>query len=296
MNLHSPAKPKQAQAKNASTNQSAYRHFEIHSLAWFFENKQAVEQHPKTVQCFEIFYFVEGEGQLTVDFTSYSIQAKKAFCLYPGQVRQVNISRPSDGYYLSASADFVLLSKAGPEAIFTAQQLAGTSQPVAIEFNDERNDELIEVLFKLRKEFANYFLLRSEVLKSLFNLLSIYLARQLTPSFPNEPIRREQQLVRNFIALLKNNYVEKKAVADYASELFITPSYLNQVVKKVTGQPASYHIQQQIVLEAKRLARFTTQSMKEIAYQLGFDDIAHFSKFFKNNSGINFTKFKKELY
>jgi AraC-like DNA-binding protein len=68
---------------------------------------------------------------------------------------------------------------------------------------------------------------------------------------------------------------------------------LNRIVKKLSGFPVSYHIQQQIVLEAKRLAHYSDRSMKEIAYMLGFEDLAHFSKFFKNNSGMNFSNFKK---
>lgn len=84
-------------------------------------------------------------------------------------------------------------------------------------------------------------------------------------------------------------------VTDYADELIVTPNYLNEVIKKITGFPASHHIQQRIVLEAKRQAAYSNLSMKEVAYQLGFDDMAHFSKFFKNASGQSFTDFKKAL-
>jgi YesN/AraC family two-component response regulator len=85
----------------------------------------------------------------------------------------------------------------------------------------------------------------------------------------------------------------KKMVADYASELMVTPNYLNQIVKRVSGFPASHHIQQYLIIEAKRQATQSCRSMKEIAYDLGFDDLAHFSKFFKSKSGTNFTNFKK---
>ena len=82
-------------------------------------------------------------------------------------------------------------------------------------------------------------------------------------------------------------------VCDYASVLSVSPNYLNRTVKKVSGYTASHHIQQQIVLEAKKQAIHYGVSMKEIAYQLGFDNPSHFSKFFKCNSGMNFTQFIK---
>ena len=82
-------------------------------------------------------------------------------------------------------------------------------------------------------------------------------------------------------------------VKEYADMLAVTPNYLNEMVKEVSGFTASHHIQQRIILEAKRKVIFEGDSLKEIAYGLGFWDPAHFSKFFKNSSGVNFTDFKK---
>lgn len=81
--------------------------------------------------------------------------------------------------------------------------------------------------------------------------------------------------------------------ACYYGLLSVTPNYLNEIVKKTTGRSASHHIRQRIVFEAKRQATYSDSCMKQIGYYLGFDDMAHFSKFFKMVTGINFTDFKK---
>ena len=94
--------------------------------------------------------------------------------------------------------------------------------------------------------------------------------------------------------VIKKKFKTKKMVADYAEELFITPNYLNGIVKKTTGFSAGHHIRQRVVLEAKRMCRYSDAGMKEIAYDLGFIDSSHFSKFFKAVSGMNFSDFKKE--
>jgi YesN/AraC family two-component response regulator len=104
---------------------------------------------------------------------------------------------------------------------------------------------------------------------------------------------RDTELACKFMELVSRAYATKKMVADYASELMVTPNYLNQIVKRVSGFPASHHIQQYLIMEAKRQAIQSCRSMKEIAYDLGFEDLAHFSKFFKNKSGTNFSSFKK---
>jgi AraC-like DNA-binding protein len=93
---------------------------------------------------------------------------------------------------------------------------------------------------------------------------------------------------------VEQKFITHKKVTEYADHLAVTPNYLNEIVKRASGFPASHHIQQRIVLEAKRHATYSDSSMKEIAYHLGFDDIAHFSKFFKNVVGQSFTDFKKQ--
>ena len=93
--------------------------------------------------------------------------------------------------------------------------------------------------------------------------------------------------------LLDKNFKEKKMVAEYAAQLLVTPNYLNLIVKKNTGISAGHHIRQRIVLEAKRMGRYSGAGMKAIAYDLGFLDSAHFSKFFKTFGGTNFSEFKK---
>src|SRR5258707_334196 len=96
------------------------------------------------------------------------------------------------------------------------------------------------------------------------------------------------------MALLKKNFSRTRPVESYAKHLAITPNHLNVVVKECTGQTAGYHVKQRLILEAKRLAVYSNLCMKEIADVLGFSDTAHFSKFFKNCAGLNFSEFKKE--
>ena len=124
----------------------------------------------------------------------------------------------------------------------------------------------------------------------------LYLSRKSGAGDSPGVYDKDLQLVKRFMMLLRENIVHKKMVANYAGELCVTPGYLNRVVKKVSGFPASYHIQQYIILEAKRQAIHLGSTMKEIAYTLGFTDPAHFSKFFKNGNGASFSQFKRTVY
>ena len=85
-----------------------------------------------------------------------------------------------------------------------------------------------------------------------------------------------------------------KFVGEYARELSVTANYLNEVVKKASGHSASYHISQRVIQEAKRQALYSDANMKMIAHSLGFIDPAHFSKYFRRSTGINFSEFRKQ--
>lgn len=98
--------------------------------------------------------------------------------------------------------------------------------------------------------------------------------------------------VLNFKQLVTQHHRSVKQVKAYAGLLHVTPLYLNEMVKEVTGFTASYWINQEILLEAKRMLYYTSLDIKQIAFELGYDDHAYFSRFFKKNTGMTASEFK----
>ena len=90
-------------------------------------------------------------------------------------------------------------------------------------------------MHKMIKEYSNFFLLRSEILRGLLKIFLIYLTRQYEKSNQSESQSKSFELVKNFFALIEKQYITRRMVTDYAEELVITPNYLNEVVKKLTG-------------------------------------------------------------
>lgn len=252
-------------------------------------------QEEDRVLYFETLWFTNSSGVIKVDSAIIEIKPNTVYCLAPGQMRSYCFDQNPEGYRIAFSADFFFLGAAQTRmASWLDQYGAGNNIPI-IEADDEMQMEITAIVKRMQKEYFNYYLLRAEILSGLLNILIIHLSRRLQAPVAEPVLSKDNELVRNFKRLLKKHIINKKQVADYAGELYVTPNYLNKVVKKLTGFTASYHIQQQIILEAKRQAIQSNRSMKEIAYCLGFDNLAHFSKFFKNNSGMNFTSYKREL-
>ena len=104
-------------------------------------------------------------------------------------------------------------------------------------------------------------------------------------------------LIRAFKKSVDKNYKKEHSTTFYAHELYITPDHLNRTVKAKIGTTAKECIQSRIIIEAKRLLYITALTSKEIAYELGFNEPANFSAFFKKHTQLSPSNFKKnELY
>ncbi len=263
--------------------------FEIHTLEWFFQHNRNCMTRLKT---YEIVWIRSGQGLLSVDHVDMELVPGNVYLLRPGQFRYLKSAQRTEGYYLSMHPDFFHLS--GPDPVMPLYAGCHVIQgAMVVETDEEIRSEAEDILVKMRREFSHYGSSRAGILKCLFRIFMLYLLQKMEQNNSSVSTGSEKDLVNRFMDSLKKHFASRKMVADYADEFCVTPGHLNRIVKKISGFPVSHHIQQQVVLEAKRLARYSDRSMKEIAYALGFEDLAHFSKFFKNNSGMNFSNFKK---
>jgi len=267
--------------------------FNIRPIDRFDERLKMKIQTAVRLTAFEIFWIKKGEGCLTVDTAQHDIGENTIYCIAPGQLRQIQETNNIEGYYISFSEDFLNLTEDRHVFSFWSARYGGNQCYNIIKVDEELQNEIELVMLKMIKEVGHYYVLRSEILKCLLQTFIIYMSRKIDFSYNDAMQGKDMEAFRKFMALLKQHFTTKKMVADYAKELYITPNYLNQIVKKVSGFTASHHIQQQIILEAKQKAMYSHLTMKEVAYALGFNDCVHFSRFFKTNSGENFTTFKK---
>ncbi|WP_295128622.1 helix-turn-helix transcriptional regulator [uncultured Chitinophaga sp.] len=268
--------------------------FEIHSLEWMQKHRWQHQDTPRRNNFFMIVWIKKGSGVHLIDLARYELTDNTVYCLTPGQIHLLKANEGAEGFVLSFTNEFLSLHENNFDLLFKTGLFYTFSHTPAIRLGQELEMELEELLEKMQREFDNYYLLRGEILRGLVKIFLIYLSRESEITTTGQAHTRNQELTKKFLNLLEQHYTTRKMVTDYAQALAVTPNYLNEIIKKVSGYPASYHIQQRIILEAKRQAAYVETSMKEIAYQLGFNDITHFSRFFKNVSGVSFSDFKKK--
>ncbi|PZR25418.1 MAG: hypothetical protein DI535_18270 [Citrobacter freundii] len=273
------------------TSPSKPKHFHACTLKeWINQNAGSSITNEANV---DIVWITAGSGMIDFDGNLFEVTAGSVSVITAGQKRHLSFSGDVDGFYLSFSPLFLRIAQTGEsDAIWRNQLENGLQAPVSCIHIGAQN-EMTEIIQRIFTEYSNYFIMRLEILQGLLNVLMIYLTRRRGAPLASET-GKDQLTVTLFLRLVARDFKSKKMVADYAGIMHLSPNYLNKLVKKITGFPASYHIQQQILAEAKKQALNRDHSMKQIAYSLGFENVFHFSRFFKVNTGINFSQFKKE--
>ena len=96
--------------------------------------------------------------------------------------------------------------------------------------------------------------------------------------------------------MVEKNYRKFHQVSDYADLLGIASKTLTKKIKQYHHKTPSDVIKERLILEAKRDLYYTNKQVKEIAYDLGFEDPAYFNRFFKKEAGVAPNRFREQSH
>lgn len=172
----------------------------------------------------------------------------------------------------------------------------------ALHLSDKEEQIISGILQNLQDEIAAIIdSYTQDVVVSHLELLLNYSNRFYNRQFITRKKASNDLLVK-FEELLSENFKEDNSKAgglpsvQYFSErLFVSPNYLNDMLKNLTGQTTQQHIHNQVIEKAKELLSSTNLSVSEIAYQLGFEYPQSFNKLFKNETNITPLQFRKSF-
>jgi len=242
---------------------------------------------------FEVLWVENGAGNCLVDQKRYPIANNTLVCVQPGQKWKIYPSHYASGLRMSFPAIDPRNNMNGWEMTWVANLVLLLSICPVIEAEEQFANNFRTVMLQIFAEYEQLQESSMPIIQRYLDIILLYISRQ-QGSFRTTHLSGKSKLVREFSMLVDSRFRDLKLVTQYASQLRISPNYLNEAVKSILGYPASRYIRNRIILEAKRKAIYSNESMKEIAYSLGFDNTAHFSKYFKNSSGMCFSSFKKE--
>ncbi|WP_299287881.1 helix-turn-helix domain-containing protein [uncultured Mucilaginibacter sp.] len=152
-----------------------------------------------------------------------------------------------------------------------------------------------DMLAKINAEYQNPSEWQQRMLAAYLTVLLTYLSRLYTKQFKDNGTSVDKLLLQQFQAKINECFRELHEVGDYASLLHISAGHLSEVVKTQSGKPAIKHIHERLVLEARRLLFHTHNSLKEIAFDLGFADASYFNRFFKRETGVTPAEYRANI-
>lgn len=229
----------------------------------------------------EIIWFTATpkENYLELDFVTHEIKSNQIFFVSPGQVIHKALDQEK-GFVLAVNSDIFKDCCGYYNAV-----LDGIS-PFVISEDVTPACEAIVNLFE--SEYSKKR--RLELLKSYLKSICLLLEEQVVV---NQPYNSDMHRIQKLIMLIEQHYLVEKETSFYSSKLNMSNHHLNDIIRKNRATTVKKMITDRTILEAKRELSYASVSIKELSHKLGFENIAYFSRFFKNQTGYSPEQFKK---
>lgn len=248
---------------------------------------------------YNIIWIKEGRGTYLIDFQKFEFKSEMMFFLTPGQMYQVLSEEVVEGIRISFEQDFYCVDTFGDKASCNGVLFKNPLQFPYIKLSGKEAEQFQELSNHLHEELKAIKVAQKEMVHTLLQLMMIKATRikfrQNKAEEDEEPAREDSRFLSKFNRLLETNFKEKHAVSDYAELLYVSPKTLHKKIKKLTNRPVSEIIQDRIILEAKREIFHSNKTIKEIGYDLGFNDPAYFSRFFQKYADESPTEFRQNM-
>lgn len=231
----------------------------------------------------------KAKGQHLIDFNEYMLSNKQAYFIAPGQVHQIIEEEPSIGYGMLFSDQFLVEHNISLNFMEGLQLFNEFGDNPPLDLNDEIYKRIFLYLDEIYRMHATDMDFKYDAIAAL--LKTVLIECKNSCSLPQKTFHANDSIFHQFKKLINQHYKNWHATKEYSAQLNITPDHLNRIVKAQSGKTAKEHIQNRIIVAAKRMLYFSNLSQKEIAFELGFSEPANFSAFFKHCEGISPSKF-----
>ena len=242
------------------------------------------------------FYFflvvAKGEGVHAIDFIEHAVTEHSIFIMRPGQVHQLQLKAGSEGYLMEFNKEFSLLSPISGNELLRKAANRNVNKLEEKDFN-ALSTTLQTMLEEYRAKQVGY----ENVIKANLEVFLIRLlrCRQHHEQPSTKANSYQQEKLQEFMDLLESNINTTKQVAAYADLVHLSPFQLNSITKSLLGKTVAELIDDQTLLEAKRYLLATSNLVNQIAFQLGYEDVSYFIRFFKKRTGQTPDAFRKNF-
>ncbi len=242
------------------------------------------------------------KGKNLVEYADKTVLIEKQGILFATPripYRYIPQNKKQTGFFCVFTKEFMSKSKTG--LLIDELPIYQPTSDFVYQLNDKQYLEMEIIFKKMDAELSSDYVYKYDLLRN-YVLEIIHTGQKLKPMKSNDSATNAASRISSlFIELLERQFpiennaqvIQLKTPLDFAKNLGIHINHLNKVLKETTGKSTTEIVNGRIAEEAKILLKQTQWNVSEIAFTLGFDEVAHFSNFFKKQTTYSPLKFRK---
>ncbi len=272
---------------------ATYTFKDTFSLSVVQFEKACVVNKPEQVDAYSMYWIKEGKGTYNIDFESYSFDGNVLFFLSPGQVFSVDSEKIKEAYKITFIRDFYCIQTHDKEVSCNGVLFNNIYETPFVKPAQADIKKLDFIISSLIEEFQSEETAQYDMLQAYLKQFIVLSVRIKKEDFQlkEDP---QTKLFKDFSLLVDLNFKKEHSVTYYAERLGLSPKSITKHFQKNGTTSPSEYIKNRLLLEAKRQLIYTDGSVKQIAYDLGFNDPAYFTRFFTKSAQKSPLQFKKD--
>ncbi|MFZ9660249.1 MAG: helix-turn-helix domain-containing protein [Chitinophagaceae bacterium] len=266
---------------------------EIIPIAKTFLNHHDTITIPHRDNFYNIFWYQKGTANHLVDFKPIKVKSNSILFVNKNRVQMLDPNGGYDGKFLLFTDNF--FDQYPDDIKYLRNNILFNDLLEDPLINIKKNSPIISLFNDIEEELSRPSdSFQYQILHNLLHNLLLMAERERRTSGFNE-IKKGDNLDYTvlFKNLLEDNFKTVKSVTGYASLMLVSEKKLNKATTSTLGKSAKELIDERIVLEAKRVLAHTNNSIKEIGFELGFDEPTNFIKYFRKHENKTPIEFRK---
>jgi AraC-like DNA-binding protein len=255
---------------------------------FYFENNSHYD-HLQRNNYYSLIWVTKGSGKVKADFAEHTFQENSLLAFSPYQPFMLCVKEEIEGVAIHFHPDFYCIHMHQKEVSCNGVLFNNIYQPPFTLITEQAAVIFKMVINQIKSELQNTALAQYELLISYLKIFLITASRLKTEQEETKSTlnSKEPFILQNLKEAIEENFKTKHSAGNYADILNISPKALAKISKTHFNKTLTALIGERIIIEAKRELYMTNKTVKEIAYELGYDDEHYFSRFFKNNADVS---------
>ena len=240
---------------------------------------------------YSLIWIQKGNGTLKADFSEYDFNGSMLLSFSPYQPFMVSTKTNISGVVIHFHPDFFCIHKHHKEVACNGVLFNNIYNSPMVKVEKEASTSFEMIIEQFKDEMKKSALAQYELIVSYLKIFLITASRLKTEQQQEiqqvTTIKEEPFIIQNLKNYIETHYKTKHSANEYANMLAITPKALLMLTKAHFNKTLTDLISERIIIEAKRELYLTNKTVKEIAYELGYNDEYYFSRFFKKNADVS---------